>query len=493
MDVTITKADVRSAVAWFAAALALYLATGARGLVWADSSKLTLYALAGYFPSLNPGDHAGWTLLASAWLHLFGGDPIVAAHRLSAFAGAVCVALVGLVIRARGGDRERAATGAALLLVALPVWWAATAAETYPVALALTLGGAAVLMCSKRGWRWWIAGAAWGVALASHALTVFVIVPLALEAAGPRLAWRLLPGAFVGAAPVWLAFFGAPPDPLTSFAASGSASWRWHWEAFVALASVPRGLGALAALLLYGCGVLGMAALWRGRREPRGGATWAVSLGALTLLLVTYAPYRLHLMAAFLIVGGLLALPTRLGTAARAAHIAIQALTYIAVPAALTITEHQSLGVRTLPYRANAFYFLCPIKGLPAATAGWGPAALFDPGTERYLGAVGECAPLGATVLGDFNPGAPLRLAQVVRCWRSDLRVQPVAIDVALGAENSQAALAAEIGRALERGPVMLADTYRPYYRLDELEARFVLAPCRAGALVRAPAPDTHD
>jgi hypothetical protein len=41
----ITKADVRYGAGWFAASLALYLASAARGLVWADSSKLTLYAL----------------------------------------------------------------------------------------------------------------------------------------------------------------------------------------------------------------------------------------------------------------------------------------------------------------------------------------------------------------------------------------------------------------------------------------------------------------
>ena len=63
--------------AWFLASLALYLVTGAQGLVWGDSSKLTLYALAHHFPSLNPGDHAGWTLLAWGWLRALGGDPVV--------------------------------------------------------------------------------------------------------------------------------------------------------------------------------------------------------------------------------------------------------------------------------------------------------------------------------------------------------------------------------------------------------------------------------
>ncbi len=486
MTADITRADVRSAVLWFAGALALYLATGARGLVWADSSKLTLYALSGYFPSLNPGDHAGWTVLAGVWLRLVGGDPVVAAHRLSAFAGALAVALLAVLVRARGGDRERAATAAALLLVALPMWWAATVAETYAVALALTFGGGVALLKSGRGWRWLGAGLLWGLALACHAMTVFLIVPLAWEAGGRR-GWRLLPGVAAGAAPLWLAFGGGgPPDPLTSFAASGGSTWRWHWEAFVAFARAPRGLAVLAVVVLYGLGVMGVAALWRGRRHAGGGPVWGVSLSALALLLATYAPYRLHLMAVFLIGGALVAFPVRLGAAARGAAAAVQALVYLAVPAALTIAGWQDLGARVLPFRNNAFYFLCPLKGLPAAAAAWGPAALLDPGTERYVAAVGACAPPGATIVADFNPGAPLRLAQVARGWRRDVKLQPVAVDVALGAADPAAALAREIGRALESGPVMLADTYRPYYRLDELATRFSFVPCRAGALVRA-------
>ena len=93
--------------AWFAAALTLYWLTGARGLIWADPSKLTLYALEGYFPSLNPGDHAGWTVVAGAWLRLVGGDPVLAAHRLSAVCGALVVALAALLVLARRGDRAR--------------------------------------------------------------------------------------------------------------------------------------------------------------------------------------------------------------------------------------------------------------------------------------------------------------------------------------------------------------------------------------------------
>ena len=481
--------------ALFAAAIGLYWLTGARGLIWADPSKLTLYALEGYFPSLNPGDHAGWTVLAWTWLHLVGGDPVVAAHRLSALCGSLVVALAALVVLARSGETARGHTAGALILAALPIWWAAAVAETYAPALAATLAGALALGAAPRGWRWWVAGGFWGLALAIHAMSLFLIVPLAWEGAREK-AWRLLPGVVVGSAPLWLALFGAPRDPLTGFAASGPSTWRWHLEAFLALARTPRNALALAALLLYALGVLGIVALWRGRCGTRGSAVWAWSLGALSLLLLTYAPYRLHLMVAFLLVGLLLALPVRLPAWARVGHVVLQALVYLVIPTVLTVAGRQSLGVRVLPGRNNAFYFLCPIKSVrvepavvmeswrdtprtPGVTTAWGRwKEALDAGTESYLSGFSGCSPTHAVVLADFNPGAVLRLAQVARGWRPDLEIRPVAVDVALGAPDPVVALAAEVERGLAARPVVLADSYGPYYHPRELSTRFDLHPC---------------
>ncbi|HVN77193.1 MAG TPA: hypothetical protein VMT19_12825 [Thermoanaerobaculaceae bacterium] len=485
MAESLGRADARAAVSWSAAALLLYLATAARGLVWADSSKLTLYALASYLPTLNPGDHAGWTLIAEGWLRLAGGDPVTAAHRLSAVAGAAVAGLLFLVLRARGAGPERAHTAVAVVTVALPVWWAATVAETYMPAVALTLAAVLLLRPPTRGWRWVMAGIACGLALACHAMAVVLAAPLLWEAEGRRW-WRVVPGAVVGTAPMWLAVWGGPVDPLTGFAAGGGATWRWHWEAFVAAARVPRGAAVLTAIVLYGVGVLGVKALWNARREGRAGAVWAASLGLLTVMLTAYAPYRLHLMTTFLVVGIALAVPMRLGPAARLAHLASQAALYLAVPAVVTLAGKQDLGVRVLPGRNNAFYFLCPVKDVGWARELWKPASLFDPGADLYVGTLGACAPPSAVVVSDFNAGAPLRLAQRARGWRRDLDVHAVAVDVALASPDPAAALEAEIGRALARGPVVLADTYRPYYRLDAIAARFTVSPCRAGALVSA-------
>ncbi len=492
------KSDVRLAGAWFAAALALYLATGARGLLWADASKLTLYAMTGYFPSLNPGDHAGWTVLAWAWLRLVGGDPVVAAHRLCALAGALAVAVAFLLVVARGGDRGRAHTTATLLLVAYPLWWAATATETYAPAVALALAGALALYAG-RGWaHWWAAGMLWGFGLAVHALAVVIIAPLALEAAGRR-AWRLVPGAAIGLAPVWLALFGSPLDPLTGFAAGGASTWSWHWGAFVAFSRAPRNTLVLAGLLAYGLGPFGVAAMWR--RGERGGVwrAWAVCLAGLGVLLLAYAPYRLHLMFGFLLVGLVVARPVRLPPWARLAHVAVQTLAYLAVPAALTGSGHASLGARVVPFRNNATYFLCPIKGVPLGrparaappptdrVGDGSPRRWFDAGTDRYLASLASCAPPSAVVLADFNVGAVLALAQAARGWRPDLRLRPVAVDVALGAADQVGALVAEVRGEGAHRPVLLADTYEPYYHTAELAQAFDVRLCSAGALVGRP------
>jgi hypothetical protein len=499
-DMVSTSTSLRDARAvgggWFLAALALYWLTGARSLIWADPSKLTLYALEGYFPSLNPGDHPGWTVLGWAWLHLVGGNPVVAAHRLSGVCGALVVALVALVVLARSGERARAHTAAALVLVALPIWWAAAVAETYAPALAATLAGALAVGQTPRGWRWWVGGGLWGLALAMHAMTLFLIVPLAWERAHGK-SWRLLPGMVVGSAPVWLALFGGPSDPLTGFAAGGASTWRWHWEAFLALGRAPRNAAVLAALLLYALGLFGVIALWRGRREARGSVVWVWSLGALSVLLLTYAPYRLHLMVAFLLVGLLLALPVRLPAWARVGHAVVQALMYLAVPAALTVAGRQDLGVRVLPGRNNAFYFLSPVRcvrsGEPGAPDAAAPprrgSALkrwmraLDAGTESYLSGLSGCSPPHTVVLADFNPGAMLRLAQVARRWRPDLEIRPVVVDVALGAPDPVAALAVEVEGPLATRPVVFADTWEPYYHPRELAAWFDLHPC--GSCVR--------
>jgi hypothetical protein len=462
----------RVAGLWFLGAALLYAASAARGLIWADSSKLTFYALAGYFPSLNPGDHAGWTVVAWVWLRLFGGDPVVAAHRLSAACGALLPALAAAWFLRRGESPARAHGAAAILLVGQPLWWAAAVAETYALALAATLAGALAVGSGESRRRGFVGGLFWGLAAAAHGLALFLVVPLALESRPRRPAW-LLAGLGIGAAPVWLALFHQPLDPLTGFQAAGAASWSWHLDAFLAIARIPRGLAVIAALVAYGLGPVVLWAWVRTSPRRRIGPAWRWSLALLALFLATYAPFRLHLMSGFLLAGLVLAVAPKLSRAALVAHVLVQVGAYLVVPWALGAIHRGDLGVRVLPHRDNATYFLSPIKR-------------FDRGPERFLEDVAACAPVGAAVVSDFNPGAVLRLAQVARGWRPDLEVLPVAVDMAIAQGDPAAALEGKI-RELGTGGrvVVVADRWEPYYRIRELSSRLLVEPCAAGARIR--------
>ncbi|MFZ5787711.1 MAG: hypothetical protein ACOY3Y_14820 [Acidobacteriota bacterium] len=463
------KRELIAGAGWFAVAVAFYMASSARGLVWADASKLTLYAVSGTFPSLNPGDHAGWTVLAWAWLRLLGGDPVVATHRFSAVCGALVPALAVIWLLRRRHSPEAAHTAASILLVAHPLWWASTVAETYAPAMAATLGGAVVLGESARRWRLILAGSLWGLALAVHGLSVFLIVPLAWLHRPRGPSW-VLTGLAVGSSPMWLAFWWRPLDPLTGLAAAGSASWEWHVNAFLALSRMPRGLLVLAALLVLGWGPVAGWLMARGVRFRDTAVPWRWSLVGLTLVLSIYAPFRLHLMVGFLLTGMVLACAPSFRLVGRIAHIGVQVVVYAVLPLALSAVGRGDLGVRQLPFRDNASYFLWPVK-------------TFDRGPERYLEELSTCAPPAAAVLADFNPGAVLRLAQVVRGWRTDLAIKPVAVDLALGTTDPGAALAAEVRPLLGRGQaVVFADRWEPYYRISHFPGDLAAEACAVGA-----------
>jgi hypothetical protein len=492
---------------WLAGAAVLYVATAASVPVWADASKLTLYAMHGYWPSLNPGDHAGWVVLARLALGLLGWlGPVRAMHLLSALAGAVSVALIHGTVRSWTGDAQRAHTAAAVLLVAHGPWWASTVAETYMPAVALVLVVARLSRIDGRGTpvNRVASGAAAGLALATHAFSVALTAPLLLASllgAGrsaetrPGGPWRcqamaalLMAGGLVlGTMPLWLGLAGMPADPLTGYLSAGVGSWSWHLAAFVEPGQMLRGALVLGALGCLSIGPLGLLGLWR--------AAWSrpvlvhpapcpavVALVLLALMLSTYSAYRLHLMAILLVVGLLLLIPPQLGPRLRVAHVVVQVAGLVALPAVLGLLGRADLGVRQAPGRNAAAYFLSPVK-------------TFETGAARYARSLLGAAPPEAVVLADFNLGAPLRLVQEVEGLRPDVEIVPTAVDDALATPDPAAALAGMIrqrqGQRQGR-PVVLADAWEPYYRTTELRERFGigLAPCGPGWRVVAAAPD---
>jgi hypothetical protein len=470
-------ASRRGALVWFVTALALYALSAARGPMWADSSKLTLYALHGYTPSLNPGDHPGWTLCAEIWLTLTRWLPAAQSLALfSAFAAALSVALVFVLVLRRGATAAQAHSAACVLLVLHPHWWAAATAETYSLTSALVLAAAVATTSARARLGALAAGVASGLALATHFFAIFLLAPFL-----PGLKHRAwLPaalGLLLGCAPVWLAVAGVPADPLTGHFAAGPASWHWAFATFLAPSRIPLGLLTLIAMLLFGFGVVALAGVFAGRTHPE---SWhpsprvaTAALVVLALVLATYSTFRLHLMAGFVGLGLILLWPPLLSRRARCAHIAVQVSLYLLTPLALQLAGRADLGVRQLPERDNAWYFLCPIKSL-------------DQGPARYARDLLQAAPRNATVLADFNPGAVLRLVQESERLRPDVKIVPTAVDEALAAPDPARALARSLRAAQARQrPTVLADRWEPYYRIAALHALgFALTDCGPGLLV---------
>lgn len=471
----------RELLAWFAAAAVLYGASAARTLQWADGSKLTLYALARHLPSLNPGDHPGWTLLAALWLRLVPAPAALALPILSALAGAVSVVLMHCLLEARAG-LGAARGGALALLLAHPLWWSAATTETYAPALALALAAAVLSSRSGGVGEGFSAGLAAGMGAACHLFSLVVSGPFLVRGGRRQLAGGAL-GLAAGLAPVWLGLLAVPPDPLTGHLAGGAGSIAWSVQSFLHPHTAAAGAVRLAGLLLFGLGPVAIAAMLR-RPAPAGRPPMlAPTLVLYAAILAGYAAYRQHLMVLFLAAGLLLLRPPAPGRRAMALHAAAQLSLYVALPALLTATGHGDLGVRQLPYRTNAWYFLCPVR-------------CTDHGAERYARELLAAAPRRAVVLADFNPGAPLVALQRLHGLRPDLHILPTAVDEALGRPDPAARIAAAIHHHLAaRRPVVLADRWEPYYRIHELVRRFHLepSPCGPGLTVASPGDLWHN
>lgn len=465
-------------VRWFGAALLLYGATAAIGPMWADSSKLAIYATHAYYPSLNPGDHPGWTLLAHCWLLLTPWiSPARSLHLLSALCGAAAVGLAAAAALRKTGSADAASTTALILSVALPVWWASTLTETYSMAWALT-AAIALLSSRRNGFAGCLLmGLAAGLAAAVHVFALFIIVPFLTSERAAR--WPLIAlGALTGSSPIWLAFFMKIPDPFTGHFASGTMSWSWHVASFLAPARSARGFALILALLVLAMGPLGILGLYHGSRRARRPHWIAIAcLIVLAATLTTYAPFRLHLMSGMLLVGLLVLFPPVLTARLRVAHVFVQAAIYVLLPLALVASGRGSIGVRELPHRVNAWYFFSPIK-------------VFEDGPSVYAHSLLRSAPERAVILADFNPGAVLTLVQQSEKLRSDVLIIPTAIDEILSAPGPASALTDAIDEIIERGrPAVLADGWEPYYRVSELKERkkFELMSCGPGWFVRTP------
>ncbi len=117
----------------FGIAFALYLATMATGVQWGDHAELQLAAAN---PDLGLGvrSYPLWTILAAGTVRVFSLEPAFGANLLTAFFGAMAVALCHLYVRAAFGSRIAAWIAAFSLMVCHLLWTFSTVAEIYSLA-----------------------------------------------------------------------------------------------------------------------------------------------------------------------------------------------------------------------------------------------------------------------------------------------------------------------------------------------------------------------
>ena len=194
----------------FAAALALYVATLAPGLVWQDSGDYQVQAAR--LSLSRPGDavrvHPWLIVLAHALGRLGPWDVPHAANLVSAVGTALAVANVLLLIRLLTGATWPAVVGAATFALGHTVWRHAVITETYGWTAAFL---SAECLCA---WAYVTRGrAGWllllflvnGVAISNHLMAVLSLavfgIWMLLEVGRGRAPWWLVPAA----AGCWLA------------------------------------------------------------------------------------------------------------------------------------------------------------------------------------------------------------------------------------------------------------------------------------------------
>ena len=121
----------------FAFSLLLYFITLARGVVWGDSAKLTLYAIEVSPQWGSVGGHPVHTLAGMGVLALLPqADPAWLINGLSAGMAAIAVGLAGLISLELSDRREAPWIAMVALSFSHTFWSLAVVAESYSMAIA---------------------------------------------------------------------------------------------------------------------------------------------------------------------------------------------------------------------------------------------------------------------------------------------------------------------------------------------------------------------
>jgi len=159
------------------ASLALYVATCAPGVLWADSGHLQLSATIGRAQG-SAGSHPLWVWIAHAATRIPMGQLAGRVNLTSALFAAITVALLHRTLRELGVGAMAAVLAAAALAVAHTFWSHAVVAEVYALTLAfMALVVWLALRWRRTGRRAYLAATGWalGAGLLAHLLVALCL------------------------------------------------------------------------------------------------------------------------------------------------------------------------------------------------------------------------------------------------------------------------------------------------------------------------------
>lgn len=162
------RAELALAIGVGALFLALYASTASPTVCWYDSAEYAAAAATLGIP--HPPGYPLYTLVGRLFAFL-PMEPAGAINLMSAFFGAVTVALLYPLGRSLGGRPAAALFGAALLGSAQLFWAQSVVAEVYSLGLAVLVGVLVALVqgALHRSWRWILAGSVLaGLGLGAH-------------------------------------------------------------------------------------------------------------------------------------------------------------------------------------------------------------------------------------------------------------------------------------------------------------------------------------
>ncbi|HBH72184.1 MAG TPA: hypothetical protein DDY43_01790 [Synechococcales bacterium UBA10510] len=504
-------------VGGFAISLLLYLATLAKGVVWGDSAKLTLYAIEASPQWGSVGGHPLHTLAGMGVLALLPqADPAWLINALSAGMAAFAVGLAGL-ISLELSDRREAPWIAIVALSASHTFWSlAVVAESYSMAIA---AGGLILFLLLRSRRYGpakaitnqlLAGVLTGLSTGINALTILAMpgfLHLLVESSGPSRLRLSIQRLIFFSSGVLIGLIGL--KLLAALVSGAALTQAGAWEAVDDAAGeylrgfdlrklvmfVPNAIYQFPWLVLVGA--WGLLVCIQGRQWPwaalpswlatRSWSEWSLLIAAASVFLFasTYQYQRHFVFLAYpffflaILLGVWLApsLARINRTSLRAFPLLLIPLINIPVYAGLHRLPGVSRAVnyRDLPGRGSAYFFEPWKHTLNPSAETWGNAWIAG-------------LPPKAVVLADFTPARVLSYCRL-RQQRSDVTILETDRFLMTAQGYEPEGFLRLLDQQLATGrPVFLGDRHPQYYFLAELQRRYRLEPYGSGFRVVAKA-----